>query len=391
MPDKADIIEKADSAQPRWKRRFADNREARRWNLTSLLLTLPLLLVSVYYYGPHILRTAAVAALTALVCEVAAGRLILRRQTGDDWNAIATGIWIAMMLPAELRPNNNIALYAAIGSAFAILVVKIPFGGTMHVPFTPAAAGFSSLAVCFPQIIFSYVPSSMAPPIHESSLAAMLQQGRSALEGRQLSGILLGNVVGPMGTCVILVILAVLVAQLFIKERRGAVLVSAGFLVTAAVLAFIFPRVVGQIPRPDTPLLQALVDFFPRTMGTALRTRLVSVGMELCAGSLFFAAVFLLPDPAIMPRRWYMRLAWGAMAAALCMLLRNIGIFEEGVCFAVLLADAFIPLFYRLQTELEDQERFRVRLRRSLTGVRNQDTGVRGQGTGVRGQDTGKV
>jgi len=361
--------------EPRWKRRFADNREARRWNLASLLLTMPLLLVSVYYYGAHILRTAAIAALAALVCEAAAGRLILRRQTGDDWNAIVTGIWIAMMLPAELTPNNNIALYAAIGSAFAILVVKIPFGGTMHVPFTPAAAGFASLAVCFPQIIFSYTPSAFAPPIHNSSLAAMLQQGRSALEGGQLSGILLGNVVGPMGTSVILVIAAILIAQLFIKGRRGAVLVSVGFIATAALLAFLFPRVTGPAWQPGTALFRTLAEAFPRSVGSPLQTRLISVGMELCAGSLLFAAVFLLPDPAIMPGRRSMRLAWGAMAAALCMLLRHIGIFEEGVCFAVLLADAFIPLFYRLQTELEDQKRFQ-RLRRPFAGGRSQETGA---------------
>jgi len=367
MPDKADMQEKT-GAEPRWKRRFADNREARKWNLTSLLLTMPLLLVSVYYYGTHILRTAAIAALVALVCEVAAGRLILRKQTGDDWNAIATGIWIAMMLPAELAPNNNIALYAAIGSAFAILVVKIPFGGTMHVPFTPAAAGFASLAVCFPQIIFSYTPSTLAPPIHNSSLAAMLQQGRSALEGGQFSGILLGNVMGPMGTSVILVIAAILIAQLFIKERHGALLTSIGFIAAAALLAFLFPRVLGPAWQPDSSFWRVFAEALPRSIGSPLRTRLISVGMELCAGSLLFAAVFLLPDPAIMPGRGRMRLAWGAMAATLCMLLRHIGIFEEGVCFAILLADAFIPLFYRLQTELEDQKRFQRRLRRSLRG-----------------------
>jgi len=355
-------------AEPRWKRRFADNREARRWNLASLLLTLPLLLVSVYYYGTQVLRTAVIAALVACVCEFAAGRLILRKPAGDDWNAIVTGIWIALMLPAEFAPTNNVALYAAIGSAFAILVVKIPFGGTMHVPFTPAAAGFSFLAVCFPQKIFAYIPSVLAPPIQNSSLAAMLQQGRSALEGRQLSSIMLGNVVGPMGTSVIFLIAAILIAQLFIKERHGAVLVSVGFIAAAAVLAFMYPRVTGDVWQPNASFLQSLVELFPRSLGPTFRTRLISVVMELCAGSLLFAAVLLLPDPAIMPGRWYMRLAWGGMAAVLCMLLRFLGSFEEGACFAVLLADAFLPLFYRLQSEMEDQKRFRDRLRRSLRG-----------------------
>ena len=120
--------------------------------------------------------------------------------------------------------------------------------------------------------------------------------------------------------------------------------------------------------QPNASFLQSLIELFPRLLGPTFRTRLISVGMELCAGSLLFAAVFLLPDPAIMPGRWYMRLAWGGMAAVLCMLLRFLGSFEEGVCFAVLLADAFLPLFYRMQSEMEDQKRFRDRLRRSLRG-----------------------
>jgi len=325
------------AATPRWKQRFAGNQEARRWNVTSLLLTLPLLLVGFYYYGEKALRTAAVAALAAVLCELAAGRLILRRQTIDDWNAVVTGLWVACMLPAEMQPMDTAPLYAAAGAAFAVLVVKIPFGGTMHAPFSPAAAGFAFLTVCFPHKVFAYIPSTLAPPAHRSSLALMLQQGRSVLGDRQLSGILLGQSVGPMGTGCLLVIAAALLAMALLKARRSAALASVGFLATAAALAFLFPRVTGG----------------------GLAARVHSVGMELCAGSLLFAAVFLLPDPAILPRRWFTRLGYGAVAGALCILLRRLGSYEENVCFAILLANAAMPLLYRLQAEIHHQKEFR--------------------------------
>ena len=325
---------------PRWKQRFADNREARDWNVTSLLLSLPLLLVGCYYYGAAALRNAAVAALAAALCELIASKLILHKSTLDDWNAVVTGVWIACMLPAEVNSTFSAPVYAAVGAVFAVLVVKIPFGGTMHAPFTPAAAGFAFLTVCFPKTVFAYIPSTLAPPPYSKSLALMLQQGRSVIEGKQASGILLGQSAGPMGTGCILLIAVALVSMLLLKKRRGAALASLAFIGTVAGLSFLLPRVTG----------------------TGWRVHLDSVGMELCSGSLLFAAVFLLPDPAIMPQRWFTRLGFGAFAGLLAVMLRQLGSFEETVCFAVLLADAFMPLLYRVQSEIRHQKEFRERV-----------------------------
>jgi len=326
---------------PRWKQRFADNREARSWNMTSLLMTLPLLVVASYYYGAYVLRNAAVAALAAVLCEAIAGKLILRRRTLNDWNAVVTGVWIACMLPAQVNSTFAAPVYAAVGAAFAVLVVKIPFGGTMHAPFTPAAAGIAFLTVCFPKTVFNFLPSALFPPPYSDSLASMLQHGRSVVGGKQFTAVLLGQSAGPMGTGCILLLAAALLAMLLLEKRRGPALTSIGFLVTVAAVSFLLPRVTGD---------------------AGWRLRFDSVVMELCSGSLLFAAVFLLPDPAIMPQRWHTRLAFGAVAGLLCAMLRQLGSYEETVCFAILLADALMPLGYRIQAELNNQKEFRDRV-----------------------------
>jgi len=325
---------------PRWKQRFADNRQARDWNVTSLLMTLPLLLVGYYYYGAVVFRNAAVGALAAVACEALASRLVLHRRTVDDWNAVVTGVWIACMLPAEVKSTFSAPVYAAVGAVFAVLVVKIPFGGTMHAPFTPAAAGLAFLTVCFPKTVFNYLPSALAPPAYSQSLTLMLRQGRSVFGAKQLPGILLGQTAGPMGAGCVLVIAAALLSMLLMRQRRSAALVSLGCVASVAAVSFLFPRVTG----------------------TGAAVRLASVGMELCSGSLLFAAVFLLPDPAIMPQRWYTRLGFGAVAGLLCAMLRQLGSYEETVCFAILLADAFMPLGYRIQSEAHNQKEFRRRV-----------------------------
>jgi len=328
---------------PRWKQRFADNREARDWNVTSLLMSLLLVLVGSYYYGANALRNAVAAALAAVLCEFMAARLILHRRTIDDWSAVVTGVWIACMLPAEVKSTFPVWVYAAIGAIFAVLVVKIPFGGMMHAPFTPAAAGFAFLTVCFPKTVFSYIPSTWVPPPYNMSLASMLQHGRSVIDGRQLTGILIGQSAGPMGTgCILLIATTALVSIFLLKKRRSAAMASLGFIITVAALSFLLPRVTA--------------------VGAGWQVRLASVGMELCSGSLLFAAVFLLPDPAIMPERWFTRLGFGAMGGLFCVLLRQLGSFEETVCFAILLADAFMPLGYRIQSEFRHQKEFRERV-----------------------------
>jgi len=233
-------------------------------------------------------------------------------------------------------------VYAAVGAVFAVLVVKIPFGGTMHAPFTPAAAGLAFLTVCFPLTVFNYIPSADISPPYGASLASMLQHGRSVMGSKQLSVILLGQSAGPMGTGCILLLAATLLAMLLLEKRRTAALASVGFLAAVAAVSFLLPRVTG--------------DHWSAQRG------LESMGMELCSGSLLFAAVYLLPDPAIMPQRWHTRLGFGALAGLLCVLLRQMGRFEESVCFAILLADAFMPLLYRLQAELRQQKEFRERV-----------------------------
>jgi len=334
--------------QPRWKQRLATHRDARRWNLTSIALTLPLLLLGYFYYGTAALHVAAVSVLAAVLAELLFGRLFLRKNTLGDWNAVVVGLWIACMLPAFIPPpeqydmlGNYAAWYAALGSIFAIVVVKIPFGGTKHMPFSPAAAGFAFLTVCFPHRVFTFIPSEVVPSVRQRSLALLLNLGENAINSDNLPNILLGHTSGPMGTGVILVIAVLLVVMLLLKSRRSYAMASVGFIVTVCALAFVFPRV---NPGPD---------------GMTMTLRAASMGMELFSGSLLFAAVFLLQEPSTLPTRWHSRLVMGAIAGGLTILLRNLGTFEENVVFAILLANAALPAIYRLQDEIQQQKIFR--------------------------------
>ena len=325
---------------PEIKIELSAEKQTQKNNLNMLVMLAAPLVMAWYYYGLRALLLTAVCAVSAVVCDFAGGLAIRRkRKQTYDFSALLTGILIALMLPADFRFS-----FAAAGCAFAVIAVKLPFGGGTSVPFVPAAAGFAFICVCWPADVFRYPAITaqfdlfaLAAPggVSGTSLAAMLKAGDSMrLTPVTVLNLLTGNFSGPMGTGCILVILAASVYFLF--TRPGVLFNTLGMLAACGVMALLFPRIFID---PDLVFGKGL---FNRLLSSAL--------LELCSGALVFAAFFLLTQGAASPKKPLRRLLYGAFAGTVCMALRLFGVFEEGVCFAVLLADAAWPV---LETGLD--------------------------------------
>lgn len=269
-------------------------------------------IVALWYYGTRVLSVLAVSIATALICDFAACALLGKSFRIKDLSNIVIGAVIAMMMPA------SIPLYIpAAAAAFAVVAVKIPFGGALHAPFVPAAAGFAFVSVCFKEQVFSYTVNPSGKFLGSSSLGSLLTNGNSVhLNAANSFEIITGNVAGPMGTgCIILLIGCC--AYLFVR-RRKALLATAGFLGACALYAAIFPRINASL--------------------------LDGIFLELSAGSLMFAAVFIVTDHAALPQNGINRVLYGAVCGIFCMAMRAFGTYEETVCFAVLLANGLRPV-----------------------------------------------
>ncbi len=281
-----------------------------------ILMLLALCVMAWYYGGERAIRVILSGTGTAVLCDLAGGLMFYNRVTLRDLCAVFTGLAISLMMPA------GVPYYVpAVASAFAIIAVKLPFGGALKYPAVPAAAGFAFATVCFPKLIFDYNPafsSASGQLVSGNSLASMLQNS-SSVHIDLISGfdILTGSVSGPMGTGCIIVLLGCCVFLLIRSPR--AFVSTAGFLLACAVMALLFPRV-----------------------NTGRAASLIT---ELGAGSLLFAAVFFVNDPAVMPKTPLRRFAFGAFAGVICMAARYFGVYEESVCFAVVLADVSLPVF----------------------------------------------
>ena len=290
-----------------------------------LLSCVVLGIFSAVTYGPRPLLIMLISCVTAMVCETVCCFLGHRpMRMAIDGSAAVTGLIVGLLM------SPMVDLWVpVVGSAFAIVVAKAPFGGTGRNVFNPAAAGVALLTYCFPQQMFTYpaIESGSQLPLTmfitpgsvqtESSLANQLQA--HAIPPVDYTDILLGNVTGPIGATSFLILLTL--ACYLMVRRTASPWVMIPYFATCALLAWIFP--LSRMDPANSFLLQ------------------------LGSGYILFAGVFLINDPVTTPRFWLGRMAYGVFSAGMVMLLQRVGRFEAGTCFAILLINAFAPIIDR--------------------------------------------
>ena len=318
---------------PSPKKKRARKTPGKVFHFDALLMLLPLCVIAVYYYGIGALTRILACMAAGVVCETAGAWIMRCPRDISDCSALFIGAATALMLPAD------IPYYIALsGTAFAIVVVKLPLGGTESVPFVPTAAGFAFMTLCWPDRVFRYPATGTgAEYVQGVSLAGMLHSGTSIRPNMvNIFDILTGNFPGPMGASCVLVLAAGMI-YLAVRYRR-AIINTLAFLLGAALMAMLFPRIYAG------------------------NVRLTSLLMELCSGFIMFAAVFFVTDPAISPRKPGHRFLYGFFSGVVCMLLRYFSNFEDSVCFGILIADAVWPA---VEIRLMRREKKRRRARKA--------------------------
>ena len=109
------------------------------------------------------------------------------------------------------------------------------------------------------------------------------------------------------------------------------------FLITAGLIAFLFPRQVGLT---DGSILLS-VSF-----------RLRCVRDELLTGAMLFSAVFLLNEPYTCAHHRLGRILYGVLVGAATMGFRYFGVYETGVCFALLAVNSISGWMDRTEAHL---------------------------------------
>ncbi len=281
--------------------------------MLSVIVTLiPAVLFSIYQFGFYTIAMYAVSVAVCLASEYAVVLLRKRHPSLRDFSAAVTGVLLVMVLPPKF-PLYGVVL----GAVVAIVIGKQIFGGLGYNIFNPALIGRAFLAAAYPVFISTWT----IPHLVSDTVTAATPLARMKFDGMMTAhaDLFLGRVGGSIGETSALLLLAgsvYLILKRYIKWR-----VPASILVTVAVLGEIF-HLINPDRYPD-PLF------------------------HLLAGGLMIGTLYMATDMVTSPLTNKGCVIFGTGIGALVIVIRLFGGLAEGVMYAILFMNAFVPLINR--------------------------------------------
>jgi electron transport complex protein RnfD len=291
---------------------------------------MPALLGAVFFFGFRALLLTLVSVAACVFFEWGYCKLTGMNCKVYDMSAIVTGILIAFVCPVTIPYWTLI-----IGDFFAIIVVKMIFGGIGRNIINPALGG-RAFMMSWALLMSTWIKvgfNNAAPIFGDTSMEAldgmtaatpMFQMHQGNLPDVSILNAFWGNVGGCLGeTSVILLLvgLVYLLARKVVNIRIPAVYI----LSTVGFVALL------QLVTGNTALLTA--DF------------LVT---HLCGGGLLIGACFMANDYATSPITPAGQVIYALILGLLTALFRCVGSAAEGVSYAIILGNLMVPIIERL-------------------------------------------
>ena len=298
-------------------------------------MAVPVLCMACFLYGVRPLLLCGIAVLTGNLCDRLVSLLRRRVYQAGDFSNESFALVIALLMPV------TVDIYVLIAAVLAgVLIGKEIFGGYGSYPFNPAAVGYVVAAVSWPEQVFRYPQPYTSIPLWDASMVPVSSTIEDTLRSGGMLNIRslvlsLGEYAAPMGTGAALVILA---CGLFLWTQKDAHMsASVSFLLTCALIAFFFPRQAGLA---DSAVLANVLP------------RLQCVRDELLTGAILFSAVFLLNEPYTCVHHRMGRILYGVLVGVVSMGFRYYGVYETGVCFALLAVNSVSAWIDRTEAKL---------------------------------------
>ena len=286
---------------------------------------IPAGLFGIYNFGIHALMVIVVTIMACVVTEFLYCKMMKKRSTAGDLSAVITGLLLAFNLPASF-PLWMVAL----GGIFAILVVKMLFGGLGQNFMNPALAARAFLLISFPVRMTSFAIEKITSP----SVSDYIQNGALAVDGVtgatplaalkageavDLYKMLVGNIGGTIGETSAI---AILLGAAYLVLRKVITLrIPLTYIITVAVFVLIF----GGKGFDMTYLLG-----------------------HILGGGLLLGAFFMATDYVTSPITPVGQIIFAISLGLLTGLFRLLGGSAEGVSYAIIFCNLMVPLIEKI-------------------------------------------
>ena len=284
-----------------------------KMNLNILLAAMPAAVFGLLQFGMPAFGVLSLAVGTAMLWEVLFNLISKKPLSIGNLEAAVIGLIFGMMLPA-VTPWWVIF----IGTFVAIVIGKMIYGGIGANPFNPALVGMAILMASWPVyfdfdaalVNFEFEFEALAP------LAAIKFMGVEAADLFPLKDLLMGKEVGSIGATFGFGIIL-----------GGIWLILKGYVRWEICLSFIAGILI-------TALLFNMSD----------SEKYAGPLFHLFSGYTLLGAFFLMPENSSSPANRIPMLIYGFGGGLMIILMRNIGIYEDGTVLAILIMNLINPI-----------------------------------------------
>ena len=318
------------------------------WTVAAALL--PSAVFAGITFGLNAVYIMAVSVLSAMIAEAVIQLVMKKPLTILDGSAAVTGLLVAMNVPHDAPVWISVA-----GAVFVIIFVKQLFGGLGFNLFNPALTARAAMMLfwsafmtekwyqydgmnAFKTDIINRIDLAlpMMEALSKTASSAALKTGPELILGNNLKieqlydilfsadmlkSLFFGNFRGGLGEISVLLLLIggiFLIARKIISWQIPAVYIG-----TVGIISYIYYALSGN----------SLAQFYSL--------------YHVFSGGLFLGAFFMATDPVTTPITGNGKLIFAVGCGILTFFIRFYGSYSYGVCFAILIMNAFVPLIDR--------------------------------------------
>lgn len=285
-----------------------------------VIALLPATLAALFFFRLSALNVIFFCVTGSVGAEFLCQKISKQESTIGDFSAVVTGLLLAFNVPASLP-----WWMCLLGAAFAIIVVKMVFGGIGNNFVNPALAARAFLLASFPVAMtlwtrtgVNWVSSGNIDAYTTATPLSFLKAGSNGVSSLADSGISISNMlIGNIGGC--------------IGETSAVLIILGGlYLMYKGIINYVIPTFYIC----TVAILMFILGGFNFTF----------VIYELLAGGLMLGAFFMLTDYTTSPMTKKGQIIYAVLAGLITTVIILYGGYPEGVSYSILLVNIMTPL-----------------------------------------------
>jgi Na+-translocating ferredoxin:NAD+ oxidoreductase subunit D len=290
-----------------------------------VIALIPAFLASVFYFGTGAIIVTATSVASCILFEYLIQKYILKKPISiTDGSALVTGLLLAFNLP------SNIPVYMiVIGSLIAIGVAKMTFGGLGNNPFNPALVGRVFMLISFPVQMTSWpVPKGFGTGYMDAVTGATpLAVIKEGLKNGESLNQLMEKIPSSF--------------QMFLGKMGGSMGEVAAFALLLGFFYLLYKKIITwHIP---VSIVVTIV-LFTGILWIINPEKNADPMFHILSGGILLGAIFMATDYVTSPMNKTAMIIYGIGIGILTIIIRVFGAYPEGVSFAILIMNAFVPL-----------------------------------------------